>query len=297
MTSPGPSSPRSREELDALARSVGFWWHSIDLGHGVVTPGMKTPQILGAELQSLHLPDLAGRSVLDIGAYDGFYSFEAERRAAKRVVALDHYVWSLDLPAHIAYLQDCARQGVVPIANELTPHWQPETLPGKLGFDTASTALGSRVEAIVGDYMTVDPPSVGVFDVVLYLGVLYHMENPMASLRRLFEFTGELAVIETHAVSVPGLDHLELCEFYPENQLNGDSSNWWGPNVRALTGMCLAAGFSRVEVVSGLADWRRGRGLVGRVREAGSRIRRRLRSEHRLKQPPTHYRLVVHAWR
>ena len=57
------------------------WFHTIDLGDGIITPGQKdTP----AELVHLHLPaDLSGQTVLDIGAYDGFYSFEAERRGAK----------------------------------------------------------------------------------------------------------------------------------------------------------------------------------------------------------------------
>src|SRR5487761_1589895 len=68
------------------------WFHTIDLGDGIVTPGEKdTP----AELVHMHLPtDLSGRSVLHIGAYDGFYSFEAERRSAKRVVATDHCTWN-----------------------------------------------------------------------------------------------------------------------------------------------------------------------------------------------------------
>src|SRR5947208_97682 len=67
------------------------WFHSIDLGDGVVTPGQKDTL---SEVGHLKLPDLTGRTVLDIGAYDGFYSFEAERRGAKRVVAADHFVWN-----------------------------------------------------------------------------------------------------------------------------------------------------------------------------------------------------------
>jgi tRNA (mo5U34)-methyltransferase len=55
------------------------WFHTIDLGNGVRTPGHKDT---AAEWEHLHLPDLAGRSVLDVGAYDGFFSFEAERRGA-----------------------------------------------------------------------------------------------------------------------------------------------------------------------------------------------------------------------
>src|SRR2546423_15271821 len=67
------------------------WYHTIDLGQGVVTRGVdNSPE----RLARVHLPsDLSGCSVLDIGAWDGFFSFEAERRHASRVVATDHYAW------------------------------------------------------------------------------------------------------------------------------------------------------------------------------------------------------------
>jgi len=45
---------------------VGFWWHSIDVGNGVVTPGVRSPDALAHELEAGRLPDLAGRSVLDM---------------------------------------------------------------------------------------------------------------------------------------------------------------------------------------------------------------------------------------
>ena len=67
------------------------WFHTIDLGNGVRTPGQKdTPTEVGI----MQLPDMTGRSVLDIGAYDGFYSFESERRGAARVVAADSWSWN-----------------------------------------------------------------------------------------------------------------------------------------------------------------------------------------------------------
>ena len=63
-----------------------YWHHSIDLGDGVVTPGLKGHQYHDAELELLHLPDLEGKSVLDIGTWDGFYAFEAgtARRCSRR---------------------------------------------------------------------------------------------------------------------------------------------------------------------------------------------------------------------
>ena len=79
-----PDSPEGRELYAAVA-AIPFWCHSIDLGMGVVTPGIKTPAALRKELASLRLPNLRGKSVLDVGAWDGFYSFTAERLGASRV--------------------------------------------------------------------------------------------------------------------------------------------------------------------------------------------------------------------
>ena len=63
------------------------WHHSIDLGQRIVTPGQdNSPR----KLARLNLPrSLEGKTVLDVGAWDGYFSFEAERRGAKRVLATD----------------------------------------------------------------------------------------------------------------------------------------------------------------------------------------------------------------
>jgi tRNA (mo5U34)-methyltransferase len=239
----------SKSELLEMSKAVPMWWHSIDLGQGVVTDGAQSADVLAKRVQSLNLPDLHGKHVLDIGAYDGFYSFEAERRGAARVVALDHYVWSLDLPEHIKYWQACKDKGTVPDPYHETPHWRPDELPGKLGFNTAHRALSSKVEAIVGDFLKVDVKQLGTFDVVFFLGVLYHMENPLEAMKRVAEFTKQLAIIETAAVNFPGYEHSSLCEFYESNELNNDVSNWWAPNERGLEGLCRGAGFSGVKVL------------------------------------------------
>ena len=66
------------------------WFHTIDLGNGVVTPGDDNSPV---KLKRLAFPpDLSGKTFLDIGAWDGFFSFEAERRGAARVLATDSYV-------------------------------------------------------------------------------------------------------------------------------------------------------------------------------------------------------------
>ena len=71
-------------DVDALKAEVDRirWFHSIDLGNGVVTPGVDRS---ARRLKGIHMPEsLAGMTVLDIGTFDGFYAFEAKRRGAAR---------------------------------------------------------------------------------------------------------------------------------------------------------------------------------------------------------------------
>jgi tRNA (mo5U34)-methyltransferase len=289
MATPPRKTAYSKAQLKEMADSVDYWWHSIDLGQGVVTKGFKTPETLQHELESLRLPDLRNKTVLDIGAWDGFFSFEAERRGAKRIVAVDHYVWSIHLTKDSRHWRECKPGDA---------NW-PDKLPGKRGYDTAHKALDSNVETVVGDFMTMDLEPFGIFDVVFFLGVLYHMENPLASLRRVASLTKGVAVIETHAIVVPGYEHLEICEFYSSNQLNADVSNWWGPNLKALEGMCRAAGFVRVEIVSGGGSYidtaHPKDSLFRRTRSAAGHILRDLSLISPL--TPEHFRAVVHAWK
>jgi len=151
-----PEAQRRRKLADEYERTYG-WWHSIDLGHGIVTKGYKSAARLCDEVAAMQFPDVRGKSVLDIGAWDGFYSFEAERRGAQRVVALDHFVWCLDTPAQIRYLDNCRQRGVAPLPYETVSEiWRPHELPGKKGFDLARRVLESRVESVVADFMTAD---------------------------------------------------------------------------------------------------------------------------------------------
>lgn len=266
-----------KETKEEMIRSVPVWFHSIDLGDDVITPGQKTPEILKYELDGLKLPDLANKTVLDIGAWDGFYSFEAERRGASRVLALDHYIWSMDSAALSDYYLRHSDKPAAPTSYELIPgSWKPGLLPGKRGFDTAHYILNSNVEQLVGDFMAIDPVEVGSFDVVLFLGVLYHLKEPLTALKRLALFARELAVIETAAIHIPGLEHESLFEFYERGELGGDIGNWWSPNVTGLIKACRAAGFRRVELVAAnppLETFAQSQGEI------------------------TRYRLTAHAWR
>ncbi|MBI5710185.1 MAG: DUF1698 domain-containing protein [Candidatus Eisenbacteria bacterium] len=237
-----------RREVEAIR-----WWHRIDLGQGIVTPGLDDTF---RKLRALRLPErLDGKTVLDVGAWDGFYSFEAEKRGAARVLAIDLLSWG---------------------------HGGWAT---KAGFDLAHRILYSKVESRVMDAMEIGPDKIGMFDVVLYLGMLYHMKHPLLALEKIFSVTREMAVIETHAV----FRHRHpLLEFYPGTELLGDSTNWFGPNPAAVEGLLKTAGYSRVVPVL----------------KPPSRAYRALRAAHHvvfqgrpLSDSFYHGRLVYHAFR
>lgn len=288
----------AQEAAAQIIKSCPEWYHSIELAPGVVTPGRAPVEVWKNELRNLRLPDLGGKSVLDIGAYDGFFSFAAERLGACRVTSLDHYVWSADMCEYMKDWRESRRTGTpLPPPHE-SRHWRPDELPGRRPFDAARAILHSRVEPIVGDFMTMDLTSLGRFDVVLFLGLFYHLEEPLAALRRVASVTapGGLAVIETEAMEILGLRDVALCEFFPGKELNNDPSNWWAPNSKALEGLCRTAGFGEVTL---FARPRLGKMLRVAVKQlvAKSRITRRLDyrpngDSHLLRM---RYRAIAHA--
>lgn len=204
--------------LETLKREVAAitWWHTIDLGKGIVTPGLDpTP----ARLPEIRLPeDLAGLSVLDVGAWDGFFSFEAERRGAKRVLATDSFCWG---------------QG----------GWGT-----KAGFELARRALRSKVEDSDIDPLELSPEKIGTFDLVLCLGVLYHMRHPLLALERVASVTRRRLILQTQ-VDLAGLTRPAIA-FYQGSELHNDPTNWCGPNPAAVVAMLRTVGFGNVEVVS-----------------------------------------------
>lgn len=196
------------------------WWHTIDLGNGVVTPGAKTKEVMQGEFAVIFDPtkiDIKGKSVLDIGAWDGGFSFEASRRGAKSVLATDGYMW--------------ANKG-----------WS-----SKKPFDLANRALGGKVQSAISDVRLMTPQAHGVHDIVLFLGVLYHLEDPLATLATIAPLVNEVLVVET----VTAWNHVEqpIARFWKGDSLNNDPTNYWTPNTVCLAHMLNEAGFHRVEVV------------------------------------------------
>ena len=231
------------------------WHHSIDLGHGIVTPGQdNSPR----KLRRLKLPEsLAGKSVLDVGAWDGFFSFEAERRGASRVLATDSYSWN---GSH---------------------DWGD-----KRGFDLAKQALNSRVEEKEIDVLELSPAAIGTFDVVLFLGVLYHMRHPLLAMEKVASVTSGMVVLET-VVDLLSTRRPAMA-FYPFNELGQDQTNWCGPNPACVVAMLKTVGFKRIEIVSGL------RPFYFRIAKA---CWLKWKRRHQFWSMLRTDRIVIHAWK
>jgi tRNA (mo5U34)-methyltransferase len=209
-------------EKDEILKKVHSieWYHAIEVAPGIVTPGRYNPKPF---LDSMGFPkDLTGKTVLDIGAYDGFFTFEAEKRGAKRVVALDRH----------------------PAAH--------------LGFALAHELSGSKAEYVIGSVYDLSPETHGIFDVVLFFGVLYHLRNPLLALDKIHAVCREYTLVETHVLDQyfvhqgdtiplekmhPWLKDSLVMQFYPNNELNNDWSNWWAPNIQCLRAMLDTSGF------------------------------------------------------
>lgn len=159
---------------------------------------------------------VAGKTVLDVGAWDGFFSFEAERLGAGKVLATDHVSWS---------------------------GWGWGT---RDGFDYAHKCRGSTVDALDIDVPDISPETVGAWDTVLFLGVLYHLKNPYAGLETVSKVTGHTLIIDT----VTALNDVPepAARYFYLDELARDQTNYWGPNTRCLEAMLREIGFSRVEI-------------------------------------------------
>ena len=226
------------EELRKRADKIS-WWHTLDLGQGVVTKGVTDPyRDLFPRLSLPH--DLTGKTVLDIGTWDGAAAWECERRGAARVVAVDSFAWRAENQA---------------LTNGT----------GRAGFDLAHEVYGSKVEPVFCEVLDLDPAALGVFDVVLCLGLLYHMRHPLLALERVAAMTGELLILETHVDMQHDL--LPAMRFYPGRELNNDGTNWWGPNAVCVEAMLRDVGFAQVTQVGWSSSWPG----MGRVAVHGSR--------------------------
>ncbi len=204
--------PRYTERIQTEARKLagGLLYHSIELPNGEVLPGLQSIAHLKGRMAAFGLPDdLRGKRALDIGAWDGWFSFELERRGA-HVVAVD-------------------------------------CMPFRT-FLEARRLMGSRVEYRIMDMNELTVGALGRFDIVLFLGVLYHLRDPLIALERIVSLTTDLALIDSFVIpsEYSAGAPRRILEFYETTELGGQLDNWFGPTAECLNAMCRAAGFAQV---------------------------------------------------
>ncbi len=202
------------------------WYHTIDLGNGLVTPGHYDHR---QYLKHYALPDkLAGKTVLDIGTASGFFAFEFERRGAQ--------VTATDLPQWFDH--------------DFGPQYQPdqtlETGQRYLHepFDVAKQIIGSNVDKKLINIYDLSPETIGIFDIVFCGSLLVHLTDPTKALWNIASVTREKAIIST-VITPENAEH-PLAAFIGYHR--GDV--WWLPSRACLELMAVSAGFVGIEWVS-----------------------------------------------
>jgi tRNA (mo5U34)-methyltransferase len=228
-----PKSGIDKETIMKKVAEIPFWWHNIELGYGIVTPGHYWNgrfDILQLLLEKLDLSkDLSGKSVIDIGAWDGFFSFEAEKRGASRVLAIDNF-YRMEKEGKFLDM-------------------------GNKGFEIAKEILASKVQYKIMDVLDLTPETVGMFDITLCLGVIYHVKNPILALEKVASITNEMVIIESCFINKGG--NIPLAQFI-KTEFQGDPTVWWIPNRACLEAMVRRVGFQKVQSV----EWKKGRIIV-----------------------------------
>ncbi len=205
-------------------QSVQHWYHQITMPDGSVTPGINASAETLRIYDRLGFPaDFSGKRVLDVGCADGYFSFVAEKRGADEVIAIDY------------------------------------RLPTASGFSVVASILGSKVKHVVDNVYNLTPEKYGKFDVVIFVGVLYHLRNPLLALDRVREMANEggTVIVESHianpeliqamhklGVSVEIAQKvvgLPIWNFYYADSLNNDASNKWAPTLGGLINVCKEA--------------------------------------------------------
>jgi tRNA (mo5U34)-methyltransferase len=211
------------------------WFHSIDLGNGVVTRGHKSVALLEDEFNRLQLSakTLQGERVLDIGCNDGFMSLRCEQ-----------------LGAHVIGIDGIYRDGLKYVREHLKPKF--------------------KFYAI--DLMS--PSFLGRFDVILYLGVLYHSMYPFEQLLRLASACNQNATLflESEYYDLPGFEHEPTVVFNYEGKIVPDLCSPVFPSIKWIEQTLTRVGFGQVTLLHRVGNASRGRVTVRAQYGGGSAI-------------------------
>jgi tRNA (mo5U34)-methyltransferase len=218
------------EQIRCRISELGQWFHNIDLGGVQTAPNHflgDYPSCKWKMFQASIPSDLTGKSVLDIGCNGGFYSIEMKRRGAARVLGID---------SDPDYLQQAR------FAAQVT------------GCDIDFRKLDVYEVAALGER----------FDIVLFMGVLYHLRHPLLALDLLYEHVvketlifqsllrgaSTVASVEQNYpfsdVNVFRQDGYPLM-YFVEHRYANDPTNWWIPNRACVEAMLRSSGFDILE--------------------------------------------------
>ena len=189
------------------------WFHSIKLSENIITPGLANYEKSVKLSEIVFSKGVNNKSLLDIGTWDGFFSFEAEKNGAQ-VLSTDHYCWN---------------EG---------PGWGT-----KAGFDFCHKILKSKIKSQSIDVPSLSPKTVGRFDVVLLLGVLYHLRDPYTVLEQIYDIAREYVVIETVITEVNS--EKPIMEFFKSGDGKGND-NYFAVNIKYLEKALKHVGFKEL---------------------------------------------------
>ena len=185
------------------------WYQRIRLTDGVYTPG---PMASEKKLRRIQLPeDLRGKSVLDIGCNEGFFAFEAERRGAAYVLAIDSDAMA------------------------------------RKKFHVVKHLLKSNVEFLLLSVSDLHERTIGRFDVTLFLSVFHHLKDPFLALDRVASVTGEMAIME---FLVAGIDGAGVEEPLVVRRVREGSKRDLLPTRAFLVEALERSGFAKVDVIA-----------------------------------------------
>jgi tRNA (mo5U34)-methyltransferase len=218
-------------ERDVLAGQIAAlqWYHTIELGGGLVTPGVFD---LRPIVSGLGIPErLDGKTVLDVGPGNGFFTFLFEERGAA--------VTTVELPSWEAHDASPVLQAFYE-----SDDGRPTAVNIHDALGLAARVKGSRVTRQFVNIYDFDPAVHGRYDIVFCAAVLLHLTDPLRALYRIFSATKEMALVSTpihdEASAVPRADF----------RGTATGHTFWLPNRACLLQWARAAGFSRVEWVS-----------------------------------------------
>jgi len=206
-----------------------FWYHKIDLGDGVVTPGLDLEPVWDIIRKTRDQFDYRDKRVLDIASFDGMWAFEAEKLGASQVVATDCY---LDTYNNFLFCKEALGSRVIPYYN-ISPY-----------------DLYRRLDVFLQENWGDQKPYDRLFDVVQHFGLLYHLRDPMYTLSqsRSVVKTGGLLLVETGAIVDKDDSFMLFNGVPPQTQrIYDDTTTWWAPTIPCLKEMLRASFFEPIE--------------------------------------------------